>query len=193
MAVLWQRARPLEVVPTIAGVVGGRGRPSVGEYLLLAALNRAVGDPCSKPACADWSERTRRTRLLPVPAGQLSSQRVWDARDQVDGTAVQTLFHQVAQRARTHVGVQDQVVAVNTTNYVTSIASDNGRPTLPQRGHSQAKRHDVRQVGRALAVTQRDQRPLFHEVDAGNRTDAATVDALVPQLLRELSDVGQGR
>jgi len=63
---------------------------------------------------------------------------------------------------------------------------------LPQRGHSKAKRHDLRQVGLVLAVTQQDQVPLFHDLYAGNNNDVTMFDALFPRLLEELSDFGQG-
>ena len=162
------------------------------EYLLLAALNRAAGDPCSKRAFADWYKRTSLKRLLPVPVAQLTSQRFWDAMDQVNATAVEQIFHRIAKRAVEVLEVQDSVVAFDTTNFFTYIASDNGRAQLPQRGRSKAKRHDLRQVGLALAVTQQDQLPLFQHIYAGNDNDATTFDAVFPRLLEELSDFGQG-
>ena len=192
VAVLLQIARQLDVVATIDSVVGSRSNPSVGEYLLLAALNRAAGDPCSKRAFADWYEHTSLKRLLPVPAAQLTSQRFWDAMDQVNATAVEQAFHRIAKRAVEVLEVHDSVVAFDTTNFFTYIASDNSRPRLPQRGHSKAKRHDLRQVGLALAVTQRDQLPLFQHIYAGNDNDATVFDAVFPRLLEELSDFGQG-
>ena len=191
-AVLLQLAREFQLIPIIDEVVGGGHHPSVGEHLCLAALNRAVGDPCSKRAFADWYEQSSLKRLVPVPSSQLSSQHFWDAMSRVDAAACQTIFQRVAQNALRFLAIKDQVVAFDTTNFFTYIASDNPQPELPPRGHSKAKRHDLRQVGLALAVTQRDQLPLFHEVYAGNRNDATIFDALFPQLLQELSDFGQG-
>ena len=46
---------------------------SVGQYLLLAAINRAVR-PVSKLRFADWYRTTALPRLIPAIASQLSSQ-----------------------------------------------------------------------------------------------------------------------
>src|SRR5712691_9531837 len=72
-------AQALEVVATIDRHVpkrGGQG-PSVGHYLLIAALNRCIA-PCSKAQIADWYQKTALHRLLPLSSGQLTSQRFWD-------------------------------------------------------------------------------------------------------------------
>ncbi|MFH1617311.1 MAG: IS1634 family transposase [Candidatus Margulisiibacteriota bacterium] len=53
---------------------------------------------------------------------------------------------------------------------------------MAQRGHSKAKRHDLRQVGLALLVTSEYQVPLFHRVYEGNIPDVS----LFPQLVKEL-------
>jgi len=191
-ATLLQLARELRVVETIDQIVDRPQHPSVGDYLLLAGLNRAL-QPKSKRAFAEWYEVSSLKRLYPIPTSQLSSQRFWDAMQQVSPQACQQIFHALAKRALPRYEIQDDVLAFDTTNFFTFIASGNARPLLPQRGRSKAKRHDLRQVGLALAVTQRDQLPLFHAVYAGNQNDATIFDALFPQMLRELADLGQGK
>ena len=179
VAVLLQLARQLQIVEIVNQLVGSRRSPSVGDYLLLAALNRAV-KPRSKRAFAEWYEATSLKRLHPIPLKQLTSQRFWDAMDQISPEACQRIFQGVALQAVQRFEIEDEV-----------LASDNLRPQLAQRGHSKAKRHDLRQIGLALAVTRRDMLPLFHHVYAGNQTDAMIFDALFPQLLRELAELGQ--
>ena len=190
VAVLLQLARQLQIVEIVNQVVGSSRSPSVGDYLLLAALNRAV-KPRSKRAFAEWYEATSLKRLHPIPLKQLTSQRFWDAMDQISPEACQRIFQGVALQAVQRFEIEDEVLAFDTTNFFTFIASDNLRPQLAQRGHSKAKRHDLRQIGLALAVTRRDMLPLFHHVYAGNQTDAMIFDALFPQLLRELAELGQ--
>jgi len=190
VAVLLQLARQLQIVEIVNQLVGSRRSPSVGDYLLLAALNRAV-KPRSKRAFAEWYEATSLKRLHPIPLKQLTSQRFWDAMDQISPEACQRIFQGVALQAVQRFEIEDEVLAFDSTNFFTFIASDNLRPQLAQRGHSKAKRHDLRQIGLALAVTRRDMLPLFHHVYAGNQTDAMIFDALFPQLLRELAELGQ--
>jgi len=56
---------------------------SVGQYLLLAAINRAVR-PVSKLRFADWYRTTALPRLIPATASQLSSQSFWNHLDFVE-------------------------------------------------------------------------------------------------------------
>lgn len=190
VAVLLELARRLEVVEAVNQVVNRGGSPSVGDYILLAALNRAV-DPCSKRAFAHWYERTSLKRLLPVPKVKLSSQRFWDAMDQIRAGDCQEIFHRLAKRAVELFGIADEVICFDTTNFFTFIASTNERTKLARRGRNKAKRHDLRQIGLGLAVSQLDRLPLFHYVYAGNEPDSSVFDALLPKLVAELSDLGQ--
>ena len=79
VAALFDIARRLRVVEHIDRHVAARRGPhgpSVGTYLLIAALNRCL-DPRSKARIAPWFERTVLRRLLDVRAEQLTSQRFW--------------------------------------------------------------------------------------------------------------------
>jgi transposase len=189
-AVLAELARKLQVAEIVNSVVENAGSPSVGEYILLAALNRAI-EPHSKRAFAHWYERTSLKRLLPFASVKLSSQRFWDAMDQVSPGACQEIFHRVAKRAVEQFSIADEAVCFDTTNFFTFIASDNGRTELARRGRNKAKRYDLRQIGLGLAVTQQLQLPLFYYVYAGNEPDSSVFDALLPKLVAELSDLGQ--
>ncbi len=191
-AVLLELARSLHLRDIVDQVVGPSGNPSVGDYILLAALNRAI-KPTSKNAFATWYERTSLKRLHPIPARKLTSQRFWDAMHQINAEQCQQIYHRIALKAIEVFKISDEVTCFDTSNFFTFIASDNGRPALPQRGHSKAKRHDLRLVGYALACTARDQLPLFHHVYAGNVVDSVVFDRLLPTLIRELSDLGQGQ
>ncbi len=191
-AVLLELARTLQVRDTVDQVVGAAGNPSVGDYILLAALNRAI-KPTSKNAFAAWYERTSLKRLHPIPARQLTSQRFWDAMHQIDAEQCQRIYHRVAAKAIEVFKIDDELTCFDTSNFFTFIASDNERPTLPQRGHSKAKRGDLRLISYALACTTRDQLPLFHHVYAGNVIDSVIFDRLLTTLIKELSDLGQGQ
>src|SRR6516162_1435370 len=82
---LYDLARRLRLVEHIDRHVpaqrGPRG-PSVGHYLLVAALNRCL-DPRSKVQIAAWYERSALRRLLDFRPEQLTSQRFWDQMDRL--------------------------------------------------------------------------------------------------------------
>jgi transposase len=156
--------------------------PSVGHYMVLAALNRAL-DPCSKLAIGDWYEQTILRRLWRFPKSAFSSPRFWDHMDLVSAKAIDAVQDRLAQRIQTEFGREDGTLLYDTTNFFTFISTVNDRNQIAQRGHSKAKRHDLRQVGLALLVTGEYQIPLFHRVYAGNVVDVTLFPSLVKEML----------
>lgn len=182
VAALLRIAQRLRVVELIDAVIPKRDQgPSVGQYMVLAALNRALA-PCSKLAIGDWYEHTVLRRLWRFPKTAFSSPRFWDHMDLVSEDAIERVQKQLASRIEGQYGLDRQVLLYDTTNFFTFLATTNTRCRVAQRGRSKAKRHDLRQVGLALLVTRAGQVPLFHRVYAGNVTDVT----LFPDLAKEL-------
>lgn len=155
--------------------------PSVAHYILLAALNRALA-PCSKQAIGNWYASTVLNRLWRLPSSVFSSQRFWDHMDMVSEQAIEQIQEQLIERIHAVFGIDPRILLYDTTNFFTFLATSNGRAVLPQRGHSKAKRHDLRQVGLALLVSKEFQIPLLHHVYPGNTPDVS----LFPQLSQDL-------
>ena len=154
---------------------------SVGQYMVLAALNRALA-PCSKVAIGDWYEQTVLRRLWRFPKAAFSSQRFWDHMDMVSEQAIESVQEKLAARIEREYGLDRNVLLYDTTNFFTFLATSNSRGSIAKRGRSKAKRHDLRQVGLALLVTREGHVPLFHKVYTGNITDVS----LFPDLAKEL-------
>jgi hypothetical protein len=77
VAALWDLARSIGLIELIDRSVPKRRQGlSTGQYLLLAAINRAA-HPTSKTQLADWYRTTALARLLPAKLSQLSSQAFW--------------------------------------------------------------------------------------------------------------------
>ena len=70
---------------------------SVGQYLLLAAINRAV-HPTSKRQFANWYRETALVRLLPATAEQLTSQAFWNHLDFVEAHHIEAVERELSQR-----------------------------------------------------------------------------------------------
>jgi len=182
VAALLRIAQRLGVVELIDEVVPKRDQgPSVGRYMVLAALNRALA-PCSKLAIGEWYEQTVLRRLWRVPKTAFSSQRFWDHMDVVSEEAIDRVQRELALRIEREYGLDRNVLLYDTTNFFTFLATSNSRGGIAQRGHSKGKRHDLRQVGLALLVTRESQVPLFHRVYTGNIADVS----LFPELAKEL-------
>ncbi len=182
VAALLRIAQRLGVVELIDQVIPKREQgPSVGQYMVLAALNRALA-PCSKLAIGDWYEETVLRRLWRLPKRAFSSQRFWDHMDLVSEEAIDSVQKQLASRIEREYGLDRHVLLYDTTNFFTFLATTNKRGRVAKRGHNKAKRHDLRQVGLALLVTREGQVPLFHRVYTGNIADVT----LFPDLAKEL-------
>ena len=183
-AALYDLSTQLEIVGRIDRRVPKRehGAPSVGTYLLLAALQRAVA-PGSKAALADWHAQSVLRRLVPARAAQLSSQRFWSAMDRVRQEDLVAIESELAAEVVRGFGIDVRSLLFDCTNFFSFIDSFNDRPTLPQRGHSKEGRASLRIVGMALLCTADFDVPLFHHLYPGNQTDAPTFQEVLGNLV----------
>jgi transposase len=192
-AAVFALAEALEVVATIDRYVpkrGGQG-PSVGHYLLVAALNRCLA-PCSKAQIGDWYAKTALRRLLPLAAGQLTSQRFWDNMARVTPAHIAAIEQDLARTAVARCGLDLRCLLFDATNFFTFVDSFNERAMLPQRGHSKEGRANLRLLGLALLVTSDGEVPLFHHSYAGNQHDAVTFKSVADELLARCRALAQG-
>jgi len=182
VAALLRIAQRLDLLDLLNDVVPKRDQgPTVGHYLLLAAINRALA-PCSKLAIGQWYDHTVLRRLWRFPVSHFSSQRFWDHMDLVSEEAIETIQERLLPRILATFGMDPRLLLYDTTNFFTFISSVNAKADLAQRGHSKAKRHDLRQIGLALLVSREFQIPLLHHTYAGNIPDVA----LFPDMARHM-------
>lgn len=178
-----QIARQLDLVGLIDRIVPKRSGHgvSVGQYLLIAALNRCIA-PRSKTQLSAWYEQSVLPRLLGVRASQLSSQRFWDNMRRIDEKAIARIEQALVHTAVTQFSLDLRCLLFDATNFFTFVDSFNLRATLPQRGHSKEGRANLRIVGLALAVTADGEVPLFHHCYAGNQHDSTTFGEVLEDL-----------
>jgi transposase len=183
-AALYDLASQLELVARIDRRLTKRqhNAPSVGTYLLLAALQRAVA-PGSKSDLAQWHGQSVLRRLLPARAEQLSSQRFWDTMDRIEPSDLVAIEEEITAEVVRRWGVDLRCLLFDCTNFFSFVDSFNDRPTLPQRGHSKEGRASLRIIGMALLATADFDVPLFHHLYPGNQTDAPTFRSVLPDLV----------
>jgi transposase len=161
----------------------GPSGPSVGNYLLLAALNRCV-EPRSKNQMAAWFEGTALRRLLDFTPEQLCSQRFWDQMDRLSGEAIVAIERDLTSHLVKEFGLDVRQVLFDATNFFTFIDSFNDRCSLAQRGHSKEGRAALRIVGLALLVSAEFHVPLCHHTYPGNQPDSPTFAGLTGELIK---------
>jgi len=181
---LYDIAKQLDLVPLIDQVIPKKRRLglSIGQYLLLAAINRAVC-PTSKAKIGAWYRQTSLTRLLPATPKQLTSQAFWNHMDHVTQDHVERIEKELSARLIKRYQLSLRTLTYDGTNFFTYINTLNPAE-LPQRGHNKQKRNDLRQVNLGMMVSTDFHVPLFHKVYEGNVTDA-TVFKTVTEELRQ--------
>ena len=173
---LWHWARNLELVEIVDRHVPGvdkkrRTSLSVGQYLVIAAVNRAV-QACSKRALyTDWYQDSVVSRLCPAPPGALTSQRFWDHMDQVEPDHIDAIQQDLLGNLRRLFPLGQETLLYDTTNYFTFIDTFNDRCRLAQRGNNKQKRRDLRQLSLALFADEKTGLPLYHQCYRGNQPD----------------------
>jgi transposase len=182
LAAAWGLAQKLQLVSLIDRHVPRRQQgASVGQYLVLAALNR-LSSPNSKAQMAHWYQQTALRRWLPLSRKQLRSQRFWDAMEAVDEQAIRKIELDLSRQLVEDFGIDVRCLCFDCTNFDTFIDS---RTTseLAQRGHAKSKRTDLRVVGLALLVSTDFHIPLFSRVYPGNQPDSITFRSVTEELI----------
>ena len=157
--------------------------PSVGHYILLAALNRAL-EPSSKLHIGDWYRDTVLQRLWGFPAQAFTSQGYWNHMDMISEDALKLIQDKLAERVRKEFHLETEALLYDTTNFFTYIASNNDRNEIARRGRQKQKRTDLRQVNLALLTTRDFQIPLFHMTYQGNIPDVKFFPEVTQELLK---------
>jgi transposase len=172
-----------------------RSGPAPAHYLLLAAIHR-ICQPGPKTEVADWYRNTILSALWGFPPERFSSQAFWDAferilpqhldplsldEDPLDQAQVCLLGSWKEKQL-----VSRRLLAYDTTNFYTYIASTNTRNELAQRGHNKQGRHNLRQVGLSYVLDGENGLSLCHHVYRGNVADAEEFSTSLARLLTML-------
>jgi transposase len=157
--------------------------PTVGHYMILAAINRALA-PKSKSRIGEWYEKTILPRLWRFQKSAFSSKRFWDHMELLDEKRIRAIEIELMQRILSDFGVEPKTLLIDFTNFLTFIDTFNARCGLAQRGNAKAKRRDLRIVGLALVVTKAFHIPMLHQTYAGNINDVTQFHSLSLELAR---------
>ena len=191
VAALFDIAQRLDLVPLLDSILPLKRHQglSCGQYLLLAAINRAVA-PTSKLQFADWYRQTALTRFLPADAAWLSSQHFWNHMDRITEDHIQQCEQQMTRRLSERFQLDLRSLIYDGTNFFTYI-NTRTPSQLPQRGHNKQKRTDLRQVSLGLLVSADFHVPLFHTVYAGNVHDSVAFRSITEELSNRYRDLAQ--
>ena len=189
---LWLAAQNSGVFPLLESLwPKPRSGPSTAHYLLLAAIHR-ICRPGPKTEVADWYRRSVLHSLWGFPPERFTSQAFWDCFDQIRTAGAEPLAgeDELEQAQLRLVGVWKEkqlvgrrLLAYDTTNFYTYIASTNDRADLAQRGHNKQGRHNLRQVGLSYVLDGDNGLSLCHHLYPGNVADAAELPVALSRIV----------
>lgn len=194
-AAVWLAAKRSGVFDALSSIwPEPRSGPSPAHYLLLAAFHRICA-PGPKTEVADWYSQTILHQLWGFDPDRFSSQAFWDcfSKIQVPETSDHDCADQLSQAQslllklwKGRKGFGQRMLAYDTTNFYTFIASTNARNTLAQRGHNKQGRHNLRQVGMSYVMDGETGLSVCHHVYPGQVTDSAELGSALPRILAML-------
>ena len=162
---------------------------SVGEYITIAALNRAIRAN-SKRSMWGWFSQTALMRKFPdASKARLSSQRFWDHMDKIQGDTALSIWKNILKGVIQREEIDLSSVSYDGTNFYSFIDTFNVRCMVAKRGKNKQGRNNLRQVNYALFCSGDGHIPLFYDVYEGNRNDARQFPLMLNRfhdLLKEL-------
>ena len=177
---LWHAAQQSGVWPLLQSLwPPPRSGPGPAHYLLLAAIHR-ICQPGPKTEVPHWYGNTVLAAWWHFPPERFTSQAFGDAFEQIlPAEAPASAPDPLDQAQLRLLGlwkekqlVSRRLLAYDTTNFYTYIASTNTRNHLAQRGYNKQGRHNLRQVGLSYVLDGENGLSLCHHVYPGNVADS---------------------
>jgi transposase len=163
---------------------------SVGEYIAIAAINRAI-KPNSKRSMWDWFSQTALVRKFSgATQTTLTSQRFWDHMDKIKGDSALSIWKNILKKVAKREAIDLSSISYDGTNFYTFIDTFNTRCDIAKRGKNKQGRNNLRQVSYALFCSEDSHIPLYYEIYDGNRHDAKQFPLMLEKFnnfLEELS------
>lgn len=166
--------------------------PSVGELVLAVALQRV----CAAGPKRDLAEFLEESlpRVSCLPSSKFTGQAFYRAAQTVTDEQLEAAQIALAQAAVGRFKLSTNVLAFDTTNFDTHIATTT-EGELARRGHAKSKRSDLRVVGLGVLVSETGHVPLLYRTYAGNASDQSVLENCLDGLgrLHDALDAGEGR
>lgn len=153
--------------------------PTMGEMVLAVAVQRACA-PSAKRHLASFLE-TCLPRVSCLPAATFTGREFQRLATQVSDEQLEKAQIEIARAAVQRFQLSTDVLAFDTTNFDTHIATTTAGE-LARRGHAKSKRRDLRVVGLAALVSETAHVPLLHRTYPGNGSDQAVLGACLNAL-----------
>jgi len=187
---LYSIAKELDLIEIINRYTSKREQGfSVGEYVTLLAINRAVALN-SKSRVQKWFDKTALLRYFPDMSESLTVQNILNQMGYLDQENIRQVEEIVCKKLYSEFGLKSDCFLFDPTNFFTYIR-EYKKNTIAQRGHNKKKRNDLRQVSLSLLVTRDECNvPVMHETYEGNVPDVTHFKQVLALMERRFKAIG---
>lgn len=189
---LWKECEKLLIVDKVNRVCKKRKQGlSVGEYISIAAINRAISS-VSKSGIWEWFSQTSLLRKFPgINADVFSSQQFWNHMEMMSVEDCQRIWEGLICDLLPKENIDLSSVSYDGTNFYTYIDTFNVRCSLAKRGKNKQGRNKLRQISYALFCTADGHLPLQYDVYEGNCNDVTHFPIALERFQKMLSQCKQ--
>jgi transposase len=179
---LWLECCRTNIIDSVSALSPKRDQGlSIGDYIAIAAINRAM-HPTSKNSLYEWFSKTILRREFPNASEKaLSSQRFWYHMDQIQPEMALKIWTHIIKDVIRCEGVDLSSVCYDGTNFYTFIDTFNARCKIAKRGKNKQGRANLRQVSYALFCSAQEQIPLYYNIYDGNLNDTTQFPVMLEQ------------
>jgi transposase len=185
VAAVMREATELGIIDIVNRLVRKRAQGmSVGHYVVLAALNRAI-DARPKTKLQEWLKTTAIDRHLNIQWDKLSSQNFWDHFDLIDDKTITAIGDAIGKKAVETYGISMDSMIYDTTNYYNywDVTTES---ELARMTKSKAGKDNLRHIGLALAVDREFGMPLFFRLYPANEHDSTVIKGFIDALFEQI-------
>jgi transposase len=167
---------------------------SVGEYMVISALNRCV-KPVSKRKIRKWFDSTALDALFPNHETYLDSMAYTNHYDYLTDRAFEKIEKEITQKLNQNFQVDMSQLMYDPTNFYTYCQSDeeDEESMLAQFGHGKEGRTNLRIIGLNLVCTQDGGVPLFFNTYPGDVPDSALFKEQVKTIKDRIDGLNLGK
>jgi transposase len=185
---LMQIVKKLNLIEIIDKIVQKREQGiSVGQYLVIAALNRCI-KPVSKNKIAGWFNNTYLPHFFPKFETYLDSMAYTNHFSYLNPMNISKITEEINQVLQSKFHVDLEHLVYDTTNFYTYINPED-EDCLPQHGHSKENRQTLNLVGLSLLCTQDGTIPLLCDIYQGNVQDAQEFKWQISEIIERIQSL----
>ena len=177
---LWNECSIANVVETVDKLCPKRDQGlSIGEYIAIAAINRAMA-PTSKKSIWEWFAQTTLIREFHKATSKiLAPQCFWDHMKRLNNKTVSLIWQSIITNVIRREKIDLSSVSYDGTNFYSFIDTFNSHCEIAKRGKNKQGRGNLRQVSYSLFCCADGHIPLYYDVYEGNRNDARQFKAIL--------------